>query len=333
MSSTSPAVEWFTPSDHTDPDKVYASVWIRCLQLIPYLSDLGFRSHLNDLETNAPVAVFVRKMDDESVEAAKKLKQRGIKVVFDLCVNYLDPCSVTGLLEPVTVQQTELCRHMLEVADVVSCASSNIAERVGEEHPMPKYLPDSFDTRHFTGVKDQGDFERDRLRAVWSGTAVKAGELSSILPLLESHDIELVIVSNERPLLRRSGWLRRKYPFEFIPWGYQTFPADIMKGEFCLSYRKLDTPYNRGHSFFKIGIFMTEGVPAICSPLPSYQELLAGGGGAICRELSDWAAVFAQICSDRSFLRTWSEKAADRTREYSTEQIASRYAEIFDKLL
>ena len=267
-----------------------ASMWIRCLQLIPYLEEKGIRCTVNDPGEDVDINVFVRWQDRRAFELARDRHSRGQKVVFDLVVNYFDPAEVSGLGKVVTPRHRAEVLRMLSVADGVTCASRNIAERAREFHPTVEYVPDSIDARHFSLRKNLQDFSRPRLRAIWSGVSVKARELEPILPLLAERDIELVVLSDRRQRLRLGGraW-RRGYPQRFMRWDYQTFPSQILEGDFCLVYRVVDNTYNSGHSLFKIGVFLAQGVPAIASPVPSYREVLADGeAGLMCHSEREW---------------------------------------------
>ena len=49
-------------------DKVSASVWLRCLQLIPYLEEKGIRCRINDFSSESDISIFVRWQDDQAYQ-------------------------------------------------------------------------------------------------------------------------------------------------------------------------------------------------------------------------------------------------------------------------
>lgn len=305
-----------------------ASVWIRCLQLRPYLARLGVDVVINQPESEADVHVFLRRQDAAAYQLASELKQRGQRVVFDLVVNYFDEVTLPHRGTAVTETHVAQVEKMLSVSDRVICASEYIAARARARHDQVTYVPDSIDLAHFNQVKPLPDFYRSKLRAIWSGVAVKAHDLEPVLPLLARYGIDLVIVSDKRPLLTTHGrFLPRIHFYQFRRWRYQTFPDDILAGELCLSPRDVNDPYNQGHSFFKIGVFMAQGVPAIASPVPSYSELITpAGGGQICASPAEWQETIAQIVQDRERLVSWSQTARQAVLPCSTERIAAQYA-------
>ena len=318
-------VSWFTPVNHRDYNAMPASVWIRCLQLIPYLEEKGGHCVVNDPEVRADVCVFVRWQNEEAQTLARKLKRRGSRIVFDLCVNYLDETGLLGRNMGTTRERVMEAQRMIAVSDAITCASVFIAERAREHHPNVSYFPDSIDHRHFRLAKSLSDFSKPKINAIWSGVAVKATELKETYPLLAERGITLTVISDSP--------LSLPGPYEFVPWSYQTFPRDILRGEICLGPRRTDNPYDKGHSHFKIGIFMAQGVPALASPLLAYIEVVGKtGGGRICDSESAWGAALDKILADRQILREWSQAACQGMLAYSTESAAQKYVRLFESL-
>ena len=318
-------VDWLIPTHKRDFNRMPASVWIRCLQLIPYLEERGVRCRVNQADGRGDIAVFVRWQDREAQRLARRLKDRGQRVVFDLCVNYFDETGHFDGGYGSRRQEVTECARMAEVADAITCASAFIAQRAAEHHPRAVYLSDSIDMRHFRLAKDPGDFRRPHLRAIFSGVTQKSRELEPILPLLQRRGIPLTVISNGRPELST--------PYSFVQWSYESFPHDILSGEICLTCRPVDNPYNRGHSLFKIGVFMSQGVPAIASPLPSYQEIIREGtGGRLCDSAAAWEEALDSVLEDRELLVRWSQEARSNLAEYATDRMIEGYLELFKTL-
>ena len=324
------AVAWSVPVNHRNYDRMPASVWIRCFQLIPYLERLGIRSTVNEGLASADVCVFVRMQDESASRLAAEAKQRGAKVALDLCVNYFDE---TGMLEGgygVTRAHVDECLRMVSLADVVIAGSAFIASRAREFHPRVTYLPESVNREHFRFTKAYDVARRwfglRPVTAAWCGYAVKALELEPFLPLFAARKIPLVIISERRPSL--------SIPFRYIRWRYASLPRSLLRADFCIAPRRLDSPYNLGHSLFKIGIFLAEGVPALASPVPSYREvLIPERTGLLCDSLRDWEEALDRVREDRDLLRRWSAEAREAMRPYLTEAVARRYAELFRELV
>lgn len=318
-------VNWFIPVNHRDYDRMPASVWIRCLQLIPYLEERGVHCTVNKPGVEADIAVFVRWQDEQAYQLARQQKQKGQRIVFDLCVNFFDE---TGLFEGgygTTRERVTEAQRMGEVADVITCGSEFIRKRASEFHPRTVYLSESIDGRHFRFEKFPSDFNRPALTAVWSGQPSKSTELAALYPLLARRGISLIVISEKRPPLPG--------PYTCVPWSYYTFPHAILKGDLCVTPRRTDNPYDCGHSHFKIGVFMAQGVPALASPLPSYIEVIEKtGGGRICASESAWAAALDEVVKDRQMIEKWSQDAYRGMLSYSTESVVEKYIELFESL-
>ena len=140
-----------------------ASIWIRCLQLIPYLEKRNIACTINDLATDANISVFVRWQNDKAYSLIEKSVAKGQKVIFDLCVNYLETAGQIGKSYGSFPEQREQALRMIEVSDVVTCASDFIRQRASEFHSNAMYIPDSIDQDHFKFKKDHRDFYKDSL--------------------------------------------------------------------------------------------------------------------------------------------------------------------------
>lgn len=312
-----------------------ASIWIRCFQLLPYLQEAGITCTVNEPDTDAQIVAFVRFQDQTAYRMATQYKAQGKKILFDLCVNYFGDSVAFERGYGISPERTEEAARMVACCDVVTCASQTIAERVRQEHSWVEYLSDSFDPRHFASVKAFEDFERPTLRAIWSGSANKAYELEPILPLLRKKRIELTLITDQPPRLRYPWILwKRAFPYRFFRWRYETFPHDILQGEICLSYREIEHSYNQGHSLFKVGVFLAQGVPVIASPVPSYLEAIeATGAGTICASLQEWEQAFDMVLEDRQMVKNWSRQARHILDAYSTPVIAQNYIRLFQQLV
>ncbi len=319
-------VNWNLRSVHQDYDKLSASVWIRCMQLIPYLKTMGVDSTINDPFGPAEIQLFIRYQNKQAYKLARKLKKQGKYIVFDLVVNYFDEAENIDGPAGTSRQQIDECHKMVGLADTVICGSEFIRRRASDFHDNAVYLPESIDRYHFRFRKNQNDFLKQPLRAIWSGMWLKINELALLYPLLREKNIPLIVISEQRPELPG--------PFTFIPWSYHTFPRAILEGDICVAPRRLDNPYNKGHSHFKIGVFMAQGVPSLGAPLMSYQEVIGrADAGMICDSQQDWQQALDRILDDRRLLQTWSEKSYQAMEPYTTEKVAGRYAELFKAAL
>lgn len=327
-------IVWFLPSNESNYNNLSASVWIRALQLFKYLEIFEVQNFVNDETVKADIAVFVRRQSEMDYNIAANLKKRKIKVILDLCVNYYKLSGAPGLKNPVTEIQRTNCIEMTKISDAIFCSSQNICDCAYKFNKKAFYIPDSIDLKHFKNIKNKNDFDRKKIRAIWSGVSVKANELFDYMEILSDLKIPLKIISDKRPKGFVSPYWFGKYKSGFAKWDYTSFPKKILDGEFTISPRNLTESYNQGHSFFKVGIFLSVGIPAIASPVPSYKELLGNGkSGAICDTKLEFKNVMMKISDNRDILKKWSAYSVNLMKKYSSEEISKKYFLIFKKIL
>ncbi len=320
-------VNWFIPVKHKNYNNMPASIWIRCLQLIPYLKKLNIACTINDLTTEADISVFVRWQNDKAYSLIEKSIAKGQKVIFDLCVNYLEPAGQIGKSYGSFPEQRKQALRMMEASDAVTCASDFIRQRASKFHPNAAYIPDSIDQGHFKFKKDHRDFFRESLTLVYAGVASKADFLfKNIYPLIKKKGMKLMVLSDKRPRI----WAR----YHYKKWRYEQFPQDILEGEIGIAPRRTDNPYDKGHSIYKIGVFLAQSIPVLASSVPSYNELLdKGAAGKVCDSLSSWDEALNLVANNREILIKWSQEAYEIIKPYRSETIANRYIQLFRKLL
>ena len=132
--------------------------------------------------------------------------------------------------------------------------------------------------------------------------------------------------SDKRPTL--------SIPFRFTKWSYNSSPRALLKGDIAISPREITNLYDLGHSHFKIGVFMAQGIPALASPVPSYEQLIARTkGGIIANTTADWSAALEEFQSNRALLKELGDAAYTGMQQFSTGAIARQYVEFFETLL
>lgn len=307
-------------------DSVLPSVWIRCLQLIPELNKFGISSYFNQRKIDCDIAIFLRDFSAPIQNIIEYQRNNGAKVAIDLCTN---PFDVTGFLigrHGMTKEKSQEALAAIAKCDGILCASDFIAKRAQGHSPLVTHIPDSIDKTHYCHKKRTTLNESTRLRVVWAGVSAKAHHLEKVTALLTRQDIGLEIISDRQPAL--------SIPFHFTKWSYKSSPHALLNGDISISPRELTNPYDLGHSHFKIGVFMAQGIPAIASPVPSYEQLIAKTkGGIIADTASDWSAALEEFQSNRALLKELGDAAYTGMQQFSTGAIARQYVEFFETLL
>lgn len=324
-------VSWMSPLRSMNFNKVSASQWIRMLQLVAPLRDMGVASVINDLSRGSDVFVFNRWQDAEAQQLARDLRSQGKKIVVDLVVDYFS-VSETKWGQPVTQSHVGDCLRMVEMADAITVASSAIQKSASEHHGNVSYIPDSINLQHFYGRKVHDENSESELRLFWAGAAPKFDELLPLLPIISDLNLELVVSTSDffqtKKKLLKSGVKHKLHR-----WSYERFPEQILGGDVAISYRDTLSSYNRGHSSFKIMAPMSMGLPAVASPLESYREATMTGGGYIASDDHAWHNILEELSRNRSLLSSAGAKAAEISEGFSTDAVAKMHRKLFRSLL
>lgn len=315
---------WFVPTRSRDYNKVPASVWIRCYQLLPYLKELGYDSTINDFFHKPDIAIVIRREDYTIQQVARLLKRRGVKVVYDINVNYYERWG-ENIDKTVSEKQVKQSIKMTQTADTIFTASRYIHKIASDYNKNSNYLPDSVNLKHFCKMKTYPDEIKKPLKLIWSGINLKTEDLKILKEAIEGLPAILHIISDRKSEIG--------IPYNFTKWEYQSFPDAILQGDLCISPKPMRNSYDMGHSYFKIAVFLAQGLPVIASPLPSYNEIITKGkNGFIAESEGDWEDYISQIVKNPDVLKELSYNAIEGAYKVSTERIIKEYDKIFNRL-
>lgn len=276
------------------------------------------------------VVVFVKAMDGEAQEEARRVQGRGGRVVFDANVNYYELWGDYELpnTRP-TPEQQRAAIAMTERADAVVADSSYLLDIVRRFNERSVWIPDNVDMRLFR--RPRRHQEAKRLRLVWSGRAAKAAPLSLLLDLSDALEgYELLVVAERAPELVDE--LQRALPTSFVPFELRRYARLLRRCDVVISPKRLVNGYEVGHTEWKIALGMAAGVPALASPQRSYVEALAGGGGLTAASADDWRRALLELrdVARRTELGRCARKTVQE--RYSTPVVAARYGELLASL-
>jgi len=158
---------------------------------------------------------------------------------------------------------------------------------------------------------------------IWSGVEVKSRMLNFLAPVIRKHSWEVIIISEKSPVL--------DFEYSYVKWSYKVFPETLLMGDIGIFPRKIEDEYDKGDSFFKIGVFLAQHIPVICTPVPSYNDILTDSNS---------------ICPDTLEVEAWEKSIVpmvDGTKDicfddnpverYSTLEVAKKYQLIFNQIV
>ena len=338
MASRSVRVGWATSAWAATPRPSYRSmppaVAMRVANVGRWINrhDRNVLNELYDPDRRYDIVVFVKAMDARTHAEAERVKAYGGRVVFDANVNYYE---IWGNYEvpgtKPTPEQRDQAIALTRLADWVVADSAYLLDIIRKYTTCASSIPDNVDTHLFR--QQRLPRKRDRLRLAWSGMAHKALHLRELLEVLASvQDMELVVVSNERPAILDE--LARVARCRFVRFAVRRYARVLRRCDAIVSPKRLINAYELGHSEWKITLGMAAGLPAIASPQPSYVEAIEHrGGGVVAEGPAAWGAALEQLRDDRAYRLELGRRAAKTVRErYATPVVAAQYQRLLHEL-
>jgi len=332
-------VTWFVPESFKDkvckylgvpvwhPNRSLASVWIRGYQVASYLKKMGYKILINTLFPKPHAAIFLRRYSSNDYIIARNLKRRGTKIILDAVVNYFEKIKTNYDFNPVTNELVEVFHRMIDICDQIWCVSPFLQKIGSKYHSNVHFIADSVDSKHFHNSDWKDPNDGDKIILGWSGYSKKASSLVILEPLIRNNRTQLIVITDKPPNL--------PFQYTFVKWNYFTFPSYIRKCHLCVAPREVSDDYNRGHSFFKIGVFMAMGIPSIAGNVPSYRLLInsKSKSGAIALTSKEWLYYFNRFLEDRDLRLRWHYGALRAIDPYLTPKIAKQIHILLTKLL
>jgi hypothetical protein len=155
---------WFIPfqRSYKDYNRVIASVWIRCLEMIEPLRVKGYLSTINQPWAPMDIAIFHRVQGFWAQQLHRLLRLRGVKTIFSVVVNYYER---EGNVTLVSDSQIKDCVTMTREADAVITVSQFLKTRAEQYNPNVVYIPETVNREHFCHTKSISDYAHSPLRS------------------------------------------------------------------------------------------------------------------------------------------------------------------------
>ena len=284
------------------------------------------------------LVVFQKVYQRDTIELARRLKQRGTKLVFDLCDNHFYRADDS----PRTQDRCNRLLEMIDVVDAVSASTWEISKLINHENVV--VIDDPIDypvTSRWLEMRlkmkrllSRG--RRQRVRLVWHGTAGQANpptgliDIKRVLPHLEDLNrtvpVFLTVISNSRSLFEE--YLRgTTFPAQYVDWKLSTFPYHLKQNDICIIPITMNgfTVCKTNNRLVSSLLF---GLPVIADPITSYQEFEE------CVLFGNWAENLKRYALDPALRREHVDKAHRYINsKYTTERVVSQWSDLFSAVL
>lgn len=320
-------------------DTAIASTRLRCALPCRYLREAGWSSELLDRRDPGgyDLVVFQKIYDEDAIQLARSLRDRGVVTVFDLCDNhFFNPEMV-----PLLTERVARLERMLESVDAISVSSEPLRELLTDRDAT--VIDDALDELNFGEERGIAERFRGRLRAkerglrvAWFGNAGLESppfglvHLRKIMPVLEdfsrSSSLRLTVISNSREKYEKAiagARIRSRY----IEWQFRSFPSHFREHDICVIPIELN-PFTVCKTGNRVALSLQLGVPVIADPIPSFQEF------SDFILLGDWPASLERYASEPALReRHASEGRRYVEAKYTKARVIAQWSEFFEQLL
>ena len=313
---------------------------LRAYLPVQHLREAGWNTEIFD-ERNADtydLVIFQKIYQRDTIAFAQRLRQRGTKVVFDLCDNHFYQTDDS----PKTRDRCKRLQDMIDLMDAVSVSTLEISKLIRNQHVI--VIDDPIDypvtsawvnlrlkaSRVFSRKRDQ------RLRFVWHGTAGQANpptgliDIQRVLPHLEeigrTIPVSLTVISNSRELFDR--YLKdTSFPARYVDWELSTFPYYLKQNDVCLIPISVNgfTVCKTNNRLVSSLLF---GLPVIADPITSYEEF----AGFVL--FGNWPENLQRYALDPELRYEHVRKAVEYIRlKYTPARVVSQWSALFHTVL
>lgn len=330
-------IGWITSEYPKRPSR--RAVWLRSgamltmryRNLVLWLNRQGFQNEFYNPAQKYDAVIIIKSAREEIFAEARRIQQRGTKIIFDSNVNYY---YIWGnYLDPKTQpspQEQRLAIQMTRLADHVIADSEYLRDVIMDFTPSVTWIPDNVlpflfrPARHAT--------QTDKLRLIWSGISWKSDELNLLTDVF-THvpHLELWLVSDARPTVMDS--LEKIMTVRWFLYSDVKYAWLLGQADAIISPRFLNNGYNLGHTEYKISLGMARNLPAIVSPQPSYITAVRhNNGGIICYTDAAWGDALTRLREDVPLRLAMGNRARQTVEQcYSTPVVAAKLAEVIKK--
>jgi glycosyltransferase involved in cell wall biosynthesis len=254
------------------------------------------------------------------IERLAALVGRPIVFDFDDAIHVLDTSPANRRLGWLKFpgKTAAICR----LSSHVVVGNSYLADYAGHYNSHVSVVPSSVDTARSRPLA-RGVNERPVVG--WTGSSTSLGHLELFAPTLReivaNYDVEIRVHCDRRP--RLDG-----VPYVWRAWSAGTEVEEIAR--FDVGIMPLpDDEWTRGKCAMKALLYMSMGVPAVCSAVGANREVIEHGkNGLLASTTPEWVAAIGALAGDAS-LRRRLGMAGRRTVEerFSMEKSAGLFAQ------
>ena len=325
-----------------------ASARIRCLNTLRQLGKQHFPAELYNekKESDYRIVVFSKAYTNKEIVIAERLKERGTKIVFDLCDNHflLDEDRIARL-----TKMFELADHWVVSSEGLGKVVTNI---MGSGKPLT-VIEDAVEERLSGSKADIVGWVREHIqlykldkllstdqdsratRLVWFGNHKASykdsglAHVNKIRPVLEkinqSDPLTLTVISNSREVFDQvfSGW---QLPVFYLEWSAHTFYKAMKRHKIAVIPIDVNE-FTQVKTNNRIALSLFLGLGVVADSIDSYQVF------SDCSFLDCWEVGLRSYLEQPELLDEHVQCGRRLIQEnFSIEIIAGKWRELFERI-
>ncbi len=214
-----------------------------------------------------------------------------------------------------------ICR----LSDHVIVGNSYLAEYAKQFNQNVTIVPSGVDTVKFIPQKRKRD--GNKIIVGWTGSSTSQTHLEMFSPMLKAvfanqSEIELHVHSDREPVLPQIPFVWHRWTTENEVEVLSTFDIGIMPIP--------DDKWSRGKCAMKALLYMSLGIPTICSNVGANRDVISNGlNGLLCTTTEDWVNAVKSLVNDCKLRRRLGDAGRQTIEErFSAEQCASLFTKV-----
>lgn len=308
-------------------NKVMASTRLRVYDIIKYLNQTNKFSvelYKHWKEDKYDVVIFQKYFNRKAYKLANRLRRKGIKIILDINVNYYEKSNTVFVHE----NQGKDIFSFTEVADGIITTTEYLQHIIAKHFSTKSVItiPENISGKFFKQRKTHG--KKEAVKLLYIGYSVKASEILLINDVLEGlgkkYKLQVYFICDKDPRIKFENMSSK-----FIRYDQNKIHLQLMEGDIKVSPRNLEDPYNRGHSFTKIGYPMAVGIPVIASPIDSYKNSPA----ILCTSKEEWRTNLERLITHDEYREELSIKGVEYCRSFLLQRIGKKYENYLSQII
>ena len=308
-------------------NKVMASTRLRVYDIVKHLNQTtGFSAELykNWKKSRYDIVIFQKYFNHKAYNLATELKKKGIKIILDVNVNYYEKSNKCFVNE----DQRKDIFSFTKITDGIITTTKYLELLITKYFPTKNIItiPENINKIFFG--KRKMHIKKEVIKLLYVGYSVKASEILLIKDVLEElgkrYKLQMLFICDKNP-----GIKFENLESKFIKYKQNRIHLQLMEGDIKIAPRDLEDPYNRTHSFTKIGYPMAAGIPVIASPVDSYKSSPA----ILCSSKEEWGTNLEKLITDHEYGEKLSKKGVEYCKNFSLQKIGKNYETYLSQIM